>query len=158
MPPEQDTQEQGAQVGPPLPDFSALEAQANALETQGQEDRQAQAAEEAAQAIGSATEELFSALEMLRMMAAPLMEWWPKFGETWNDRTLRGIAAGGAAVMQRHGWTMGEAWGQFGPYIALIGATLPPSLVTWAAIQERREQQRRQERQGQHKPQSSVTP
>lgn len=53
---------------------------------------------------------------------------------------MRGIAEGGAAVMERHGWTLDEAWGKFGPYIALLGATLPPSLVTWQAVQNRRQQ------------------
>ena len=90
-----------------------------------------------------AAEELFGALQMVRMMAAPLMDWWPAFGDVWSDAALRGISAGGAAVMQRHGWTLGDAWGQFGPYIALVGAVLPPSLVTWQAIQQRREEARR---------------
>jgi hypothetical protein len=41
--------------------------------------------------------------------------------------------------MDKHGWTMGEMLTAYGPYIALIGATLPPSLVTYQAIKARKE-------------------
>lgn len=111
---------------------------ANALPDPGQEQAQQQA-----QTVATAAQELFGALQMLRMMAAPMMGWWRDFGTVWSDQTLQGIAEGGAQVMERHGWTLGDAWGQFGPYIALIGAALPPSLVTWQAIQQHRAEQRR---------------
>lgn len=88
--------------------------------------------------------ELLGALEMARLMISPGMAWWPAYGEVWNDRTLRGIADSGADVMQRHGWSMGDLLSQWGPYIGLIGATLPPSLVTWQAVKDRREQAERE--------------
>jgi len=140
MPPDQDTQEQsaGTAEGQPLADFSALEAQAKALEGAGQEAQQEREQEQAAEAIASAADELLGALEMLRMMAAPLMEWWPKFESTWSDKTLKAIAKGGAEVMQRHGWTLEGAWTHLGPYVALLAAVLPPSLATWQAVQQRR--------------------
>ncbi|MDN3923339.1 hypothetical protein, partial [Roseateles violae] len=43
----------------------------------------------------------------------------------------------GAAVMHKHGWTMGELMSSWGPYIALVGAVVPPSLVTYQAIKQR---------------------
>lgn len=138
-----DTKETAPPPDAAAPDFASLLNEASALEQVGvaqQADRQA---EQQAAAIMSAAEELFGALQMVRMMAAPMMGWWPQFGEVWGDPTLRGIADGGAAVMERHGWTLGDAWGQFGPYIALIGAVLPPSLVTWQAVQQRRLEARR---------------
>ncbi|MFT3665570.1 hypothetical protein [Piscinibacter sp.] len=82
--------------------------------------------------------ELLGALQMARMMVAPMFGWWAQFGEVWSDQALERIAAGGALVMQRHGWTMGGLMGEFGPYIALAGATLPPSFVTWQAIKAHR--------------------
>lgn len=128
--------------GAPSLDGLLMEAQALEQSAAPPDVSEQQAAQQAA-AVASAAEELLGALQMLRMMAAPMMSWWAEFGTVWSDQTLRGIADGGAAVMERHGWTLGQAWGQFGPYIALIGAALPPSLVTWQAIQQRRAEARR---------------
>lgn len=87
--------------------------------------------------------ELLGALEMARMMVAPMFAWWPEFAATWSDAQLEKIAEGGAAVMQRHGWTLGGLFSEFGPYIALAGATLPPAFVTYQAMQARRENEAR---------------
>jgi hypothetical protein len=40
--------------------------------------------------------------------------------------------------MVRHGWSMGDLFDRFGPYLALGMATVPPSLVTWQAIKQQR--------------------
>lgn len=123
------------------PGLDALAAQAAAIEG---------AAAPAAPGQGagvpqlSTADELRAALEMARLVVAPAFRWWPDFGAVWSDGTLRGIADAGAAVMERHGVTMGEVWSQWGPYIALAGATLPPSLVTYQAMAERKEQQQRE--------------
>lgn len=139
-----DTQEAAPPAATEASGLDGLMREAAALESASvPPDQAAQQAQEQAEVVASAAEELFGALQMVRMMAAPLMDWWPAFGDVWSDAALRGISAGGAAVMQRHGWTLGDAWGQFGPYIALVGAVLPPSLVTWQAIQQRREEARR---------------
>lgn len=87
-----------------------------------------------------AADELFGALLMARLVVAPMFVWWDEFEAVWTDKALQGIADGGAQVMERHGWTMDGAWTQFGPYIALAGATLPPALVTYRAIQARKAQ------------------
>jgi len=119
-------------------DFADLLQEANALEG-GAPVPGTPAAEQAQAAdLATTTAELESALQMARLLVAPMFQWWPHFGDTWNDGTLKGIATGGALVMQRHGWTMTEAFERFGPYIALAGATLPPTLATWGAIKQAR--------------------
>lgn len=131
---------------PAVPDgLAQLAAEARALEAPadaGPVDA-GQAVQEPAQ---SAAAELHGALTMARLFVAPMFGWWPEFETTWSDATLRGIADAGAVVMQRHGWTMGGVLDQYGPYVALAGATLPPALVTWRAIRERRELETRQRR------------
>lgn len=120
-------------------DFSDLMGQADALEVapaQAREKAEQQAGEKAA---ADAAAELLGALQMARMMVAPMFAWWPEFGETWGDQTLQGIAQSGGEIMRRHGWTMGDVLGQYGPYIALAGSTLPPAWVTWQAIKVQKE-------------------
>jgi hypothetical protein len=135
-------------------DFGSLLTDVDALEGAHQLKAEERQAAQAANAVEQAAGELLGALQMVRTMASPLMAWWPEFGQVWNDDALGAIAASGAEIMHRHGWTLGEAWGQFGPYIALIGAALPPSLVTWQAVQQRRADARRtpQQRQQQAEP------
>lgn len=123
-----------------------LELQAQALEGAGQAQQeraqQAQAEQQQSQeqaAVELIAGELRQALGMLRMMAAPAFEWWQQFGKCWSDRQLDAIAQAGAAVMQRHGLTMGDLSAQWGPYIALAMATAPPALATYAAIRNRRD-------------------
>lgn len=124
--------------------FDVLAAQATELETSALPAAQRPAAEPTPQQQAEDTAaELRGALEMARLMVAPMFGWWSEFGHVWSDATLQGIATGGAAVMQRHGWTMGEAFSQFGPYIALGGALLPPCIATHQAIKARREDLKR---------------
>ncbi|MDN3544654.1 hypothetical protein QWZ02_09360 [Kinneretia asaccharophila] len=138
-PDNQDTPEAGDQAGAaPGPDLSHLIDEADALEgTQA-----AAAAEKAAAAVADLTaanrQALRDALGMARMIAAPAMAFWPDFGTCWSDRQLDAISDAGAAVMARHDLTFGELAAQYGPYIALAGATLPPGLATYAAIKARR--------------------
>lgn len=125
-------------------DFAALDAQAVELDGAA-----APAAADPAAAQATATDnaaELLGALEMARLMASPAFAWWPDFAHVWSDKTLQGIAQGGGAVMAKHGWTMGAMFEQYGPYIALVGATLPPCLVTFQAIQQRKQEGARRER------------
>ncbi len=79
--------------------------------------------------------ELLQALQMARMLVAPMFRWMPDFHQVWADSTLQGISQAGAAVMQRHGWTLGEFWDKWGPYVALGMSTAPPCFVTYQAIQ-----------------------
>lgn len=126
-------------------DLADLELQATALEGAGQAQQQraqqAQAEQQQQQeqaTIESMAGELRQALAMIRLMAEPAFAWWTQYRECWSDRQLDAIAKAGAAVMQRHGLTMGELFAQWGPYIALATATAPPALATYAAIKHRK--------------------
>jgi len=92
------------------------------------------AAQYAAASVKQTASEVLQALKLGRMMVAPMFRWWRDFGQVWGDDTLQGIATGGAAVMQRHGWTLGDLFEKWGPYIALATATVPPSIVTYQAV------------------------
>lgn len=83
--------------------------------------------------------ELRQALDLARALAAPSFAWWPDFERVWSDAALDRIAQAGAAVMELHGWTVGDMLGRWGPYLALVGATAPPALATWAAIRAQRD-------------------
>lgn len=93
--------------------------------------------------------ELLQVLELVRGMARPLFADWPDFGQAWGDQTLQAMASHGGAIMDRHGWTMGEAMSQWGPYIGLLAATAPPALATMAHLKHRKAQAEAQRRAGQ---------
>jgi len=122
-------------AAPPGDAFAALAAQADMIEAGAAPGGPAMPA----QAADNTDEELLAALTMARLMLAPAMGWWSEFGQVWNDATLRGIAEGGAAVMRKHGWTMGGLLSEWGPYLALIGATAPPAFATYQAMKQRKE-------------------
>ncbi len=125
-------------AGPAVNGFAHLEAEAAALEGGPPVAGSAEAAQAETAQLAQTAEELRQALDMARLMVRPMFGWWQHFDATWSDRALAGIAAGGAAVMVKHGWTMGELFAEWGPYIALAGATLPPTLVTYGAIRQRK--------------------
>jgi len=128
---------EGAAGGPDLSHLLAEVDQGEAATTQAQ----AQADQQiAAEQVGEARVQLRAALSMLKMIAATKFRWWSEFDACWSDAQLDAIADARAQVMQLHGLTMGEIMTRWGPYIALAGAVGMPSLATYAAIQERREQ------------------
>lgn len=122
-------------------------AQAEALEV-GQETAAAQAEDKAAElAIVSAEAELLEVLKSARDMGAAVLDWWPQYQATWSDQKLAAIAQAGAQIMARHGLTLGELFTAWGPYLALAVATIPPSLVTYAAIRQHNAEQAAQAEQ-----------
>jgi hypothetical protein len=125
----------------PSPAFDQLEAQALALEADASAPGGVPG-QAAAPAIDNAAE-ILGALQLARMMVAPMFKWWPEFKATWTDETLEGIATGGGAVMDKHGWTMGGLMNEFGAYIALATATAPPVFITLQAIKANRAEQQR---------------
>ena len=128
------------------PDLSSLMAEVDQHQAEGVQAQEQAAQEVAAQAIGEARVQLRAALTMLKAIAATKFRWWPEFDQCWSDAQLDAIADAGAQVMQLHGLTMGDLMTRWGPYIALAGAVGMPSLATYAAIQERREQLAAQQR------------
>lgn len=137
------------QMNPPLEikpdtgpaDFAGLDQlahQAAAIEHGATADQARADQRQADEQASTAAAELLGALQLARVIVSPAFAWWPDFARTWSDPQLQAIAQAGADVMTRQGWTMGEVMATWGPYIALAGATLPPSLVTYQAIRERR--------------------
>jgi hypothetical protein len=135
-------QQEPAAPGAPsatLDGFQDLSAEAASLEGGPPVPGTAAAANMDAATIQQTAEELLQALQMARLLVQGMFTWWPDFAAVWGDSTLKGISGGGAAVMQRHGWTMGDLFSKWGPYIALAGATAPPCIATYQAIQHQKE-------------------
>lgn len=126
------TTDQAEGSAPAVAGFEDLAAEAQLL-SGGPAPGAAPGPSPAEQAAGTAAE-LLQALQMARMLVAPMFRWMPDFPQVWGDSTLQGISQAGAAVMQRHGWTLGEFWEKWGPYVALAMSTAPPCFVTYQAI------------------------
>lgn len=77
-------------------------------------------------------QDLFDVLKMAQAMVQPGVYWLTpeRFAQLWGDHTLRGIAAPGAEIMRRQGWTVAGLMGKWGPYLALAAAVAPPTLAT----------------------------
>lgn len=136
---------------PPADDFADLEARAAGIDGAGEQQLQQQQASEQQQADTEAAgmvEGLVEVLQLARSMLAAGFAWWPHFATVWNDGVLRGIAANGAIIMQRHGWTLGELMTRWGPYLGLLGVTAPAAYATYQAIQHRKAQLAAQEQGG----------
>jgi hypothetical protein len=139
---DEETSQQGEQG------LDALMIQAELIEGQQSapaeklEERKAQAQSDE---IGSTAQELAQALTAARDMAAPLLDWWAEYMTVWSDARITAISDAGAVVMQRHGWSMGDMFSRWGPYLALISAAGLPALATYQAIKHKLEQDRRQD-------------
>lgn len=121
----------------PADPLEALQAQADAME-QAQAHADAQPTAQEVHEAKTAQADLLDTLRMLRGIAGPACHWMTeeRFAKTWNDARLSDIAAAGAAIMERHGWTVTALFGTYGPYIALIAAMGAPTLETIRAYKE----------------------
>jgi hypothetical protein len=90
----------------------------------------------AEQLEATAGAELFGVLQMVRGMVIPMLGVVveaPRLAaleSIWNDGVLERSAGAGAAIMARHGWTMGGVMGEYAPYIMLVAALAPPVIQT----------------------------
>lgn len=118
-------------------ELDALEAQAQAMEQDAARAAEQPTPQEVEQAA-NARDDLLDTLKILRSMGGPLCHWMTaeKFAATWNDQRLKDIAEAGAAIMERHGWTVSALMGTYAPYIALIAAMGAPTLETVRAYKE----------------------
>ncbi len=115
----------------PAPGADALDAIAadlGAIEGEGEP-----AKPEPAPGMGN-LENLTMALTLAKTILTPAFAWWPEFDQVWSEHQVQQIAAGGAAVCDKHGWDFGGAIGAYAPYIALAVATAPPVIATARAI------------------------
>lgn len=91
---------------------------------------------ETQQLTASNEAELLVTLQAIRAMAFPMLAMvtdqarMDALGQVWNDGVLGASAAAGAAVMEKHGWTMGSVMGQYGCYVMLVAALAPPIVMT----------------------------
>jgi hypothetical protein len=109
---------------------------ADMLDAAPEAQAQAVQAAQAAEVAQSNEVELFGTLQAIRAMTFPLLSMvidqqrMQALGQVWNDAVLDQTAKAGAAVLERHGITMGQVMGQFGPYIMLVAAVAPPVMMT----------------------------
>lgn len=74
-------------------------------------------------------------LDMLTMVQAVARRgmWWltpGEFEQLWGAGTIKAMAEPGAEIMRRNGWTVSDAMGKYGPYLALAAAVAPPAIAT----------------------------
>lgn len=124
-------------AGAPGPESLAnLAREADMLDAAPELAVQAGQAAQAAELVQSNEAELFGTLQAVRAMVFPLLSMvvdkprMTALGNVWGDQVLQSTASAGAQVLERHGITMGQVMGQFGPYIMLVAAVAPPVLMT----------------------------
>lgn len=109
-----------------------LARQADQNEASGE----AESAKVEAQSVRQETHSLAGEIEDALDMAAPFAEagmWWLKpeqFKALWGKETRKKIAAAAAAVMLKHGWSLGAVLEKYAPYIALGMAIAPSTVAT----------------------------
>ncbi len=76
--------------------------------------------------------EIAVALELLRAAAIPFApeHTQPALLQIWSDRQLLKIAEAIVALCRFHGWTVGEFFTEYGPYMKLLAAVGLPVLGT----------------------------
>lgn len=113
-----------------------LEREADMLDAAPELAVQAGQAAQAAEVVQSNEAELYGTLQAVRAMVFPLLAMvvdqarMAALSNVWNDGVLQSTASAGAQVLERHGITMGQVMGQFGPYIMLVAAVAPPVVMT----------------------------
>ena len=116
--------------------LAALAGEAAMLDTSPQREAEAGQAAQAAEVVQSNEVELLAALETVRAMTFPMLSLvvdeprMHALAQVWNNTVLEKTAQAGAAVLERHGLTMGSVMGQYGPYIMLVAAVAPPVMAT----------------------------
>lgn len=80
----------------------------------------------------AATAEIAAALELLRAAALPFApdHVQAPLAMIWTDKQLERIAAAVVDLCEYHGWTVGEFFTQYGPYLQLLAALGMPILGT----------------------------
>lgn len=129
-----ETQAEPAGAGPES--LASLAREADFLDAAPALAAQAGQAAQAAELVQSNEAELFGTLQAVRAMVFPLLSMvvdqgrMGQLSNVWNDGVLQSTASAGAAVLEKHGITMGQVMGQFGPYILLVASVAPPVMMT----------------------------
>lgn len=80
----------------------------------------------------AAAAEIAAALELLRAAVLPFAppHTLNPLAQIWSDRQLEQIAKAIVALCAHHGWTVGEFFTEYGPYLQLLAALGMPILGT----------------------------
>ena len=112
--------------------LDALAGLAQAHESAGEAENQASQDKQAKKETDTLAADLLDTLGMCAGMAEPAL-WWlspAEFDRLWGAKVQKAVAESGAAIMRRHGLSLGDLMSQYGPYIALAGALGPSTLAT----------------------------
>jgi hypothetical protein len=110
--------------------------EADLLDTSSDREAQAGQVAQTEQLTANNESELLVTLQAVRAMAFPMLamvtddQRMQALGQVWNDGVLGASAAAGAAVLEKHGWSMGSIMGDYGPYVMLVAALAPPIVMT----------------------------
>ena len=98
----------------------------------------------------AATAEIAAALELLRAAALPFApdHVQAPLAMIWTDKQLERIAAAVVDLCEFHGWTVGEFFSQYGPYLQLLAALGMPILGTLKILKMPPPKQAEQQAQG----------
>lgn len=150
------TQQPAAPAAPDAPaggvdSIEAILSEVKASEQLPQQQQQEQQQQEQQQQAATTAQELLSIAKMVRGMALPLAPEAKRarIAQAWTDEVLKNASEAWANVMAMHGWTVGEALGKYGPYMALAASLAPPVLVTVQIIKEPETQQPEKIKDGQ---------
>lgn len=116
--------------------LSDIAREADLLDTSPDREQQAGQVAETAQAVANNESELLVTLQAIRAMAFPMLamvtdeQRMNALANVWNDGVLGASAAAGAAVLEKHGWSMGSLMGDYGCYVMLVAALAPPIVMT----------------------------
>lgn len=98
--------------------------------------------------------EIQAALMLLRAAALPFAPAHVQdpLGQVWSDRQLERIAEAVVEICRMHGWTTGEFFDRYGPYIQLLAALGVPALATLKLLQTPPPKVKPEPPHGQHQP------
>jgi len=112
--------------------LDALASEALSLDTQPEQEQQAEKTEQKARQIASNSGELLAALMMARTMALPILprHQGAQLRVVWSDEVLQETAKAGAEVMALHDLQLGDLMGRYMPYVVLFGTLAGPVMQT----------------------------
>ncbi|WP_371086035.1 hypothetical protein [Variovorax sp. RCC_210] len=122
--------------------------EADMLDTSPEREAQAGQVAQAEQVTANNESELLVTLQAIRAMAFPMLamvtdeQRMNALAGVWNDGVLGASAAAGAAVLEKHGWTMGSLMGDYGCYVMLVAALAPPIVMTKKILEAPKEKAR----------------
>lgn len=139
MPPEIETQEQGAQVG----GLDSLLVEASAIEgASAPPDQGAQQQEQDRQEAEKQSQEFAEVMDFAWHCIGPMLP--DRYAERYDEKARAAIAKAWGPLAVKRGWSMGEALGKYGPELAFAAAIAMPAFPVAMADWKRSREQKRQ--------------